>query len=179
MLLISYRLPNITRGPKRAMKLTKTFLSFNPNHLVLGQSLCILAFPLNPNVDSSFKIEELLHPMAISLNNCRVGQKNHSPLPNDTIWPSVVIICSDSWIFCLFICESVSLFLDCSVSLVALRPRILSLSHSTSLPLLYLRLPFSLRHNCRRHSPSMLVLSLTLTHTTSMGIWHSAGATKS
>ena len=34
-LLITYRMPNITGGPKRAITLTQTFLPFNPNNLVL------------------------------------------------------------------------------------------------------------------------------------------------
>ena len=53
MLLITYRMPNITRGPKRAMTLTQTFLLFTPNHTVLDQSLYFLAFPLYLIVDSS------------------------------------------------------------------------------------------------------------------------------
>ena len=37
-------------------------------------------------VDSSFKIEELLHKMAISLKNCRVKEQNHFFLTDWTYW---------------------------------------------------------------------------------------------
>jgi hypothetical protein len=53
VLLMTYRMSNITRGPKRAMALTQIFLPFIPNQLVLDQSLSFLAFPLYWNVDSA------------------------------------------------------------------------------------------------------------------------------
>ena len=48
--------------------------------------------------------------MAIFLKNCRVEQKTYSFLARWHDLPSEVIICSDSWIFCLFISASLSLF---------------------------------------------------------------------
>ena len=61
-------------------------------------------------VDStSFKIEEFLHEMAISLKNGRVEQENDCFLARWHDSPWMVIVCSESWIFSLFICASVSL----------------------------------------------------------------------
>ena len=121
MLLITYRMPNITRGPKRAMTLTQTFLPCNPNHLVVDQSLSFLTFPLYSNVDSG-------RCWFIVVQNWRIVLRLQ-----DDICPSVVIICSDSWMFFLLLWASLSLF------------------HSP-------------RHNSRRRSLLMLVLSHSDTH---------------
>ena len=81
-------------------------------------------------------------------------------LPDEMIFPWVVVIYSDSWIF---VCWSVNPCLSSTISLrplVGLRPpsRIPSFSNSASLCLLYLSL-LCPRHNTRRRSLSMLVLS--------------------
>ena len=119
MLPITYRMPNITRGPERAMLLTQTFLPFNPNQLVLDQSLPFLvkfvqflAFPLYSNFDSGRR-SKLKNASTKWLSHWGLVELNRRiilPLQDDTSCPSVVIICSDSWIFCLFICTPLSLF---------------------------------------------------------------------
>ena len=106
----------------------------------------------------SFKIEEFLDKMIISLKNCRVEQNNHSFLAN---W--------SDWGLRLEADVSVHLFLDCTFPrrlLDGLRPP------STSLIL-------SLRLTMPAGPLSECWCSLPLTVTTSIGIWHGAGATKS
>ena len=91
-------------------------------------------------------------------------------LATELIELSVLSICSDSTLFGLFICESLSLFLDCSVSWFHCArwaafglPRISSISRSASLCLLHIS-PFCPEHTPRRRSLLMLVLSHSHTH---------------
>ena len=57
MLLITYRLPNLTRQLKQAWNwksesiLTQIFLSFKPDYIVLNRSLSFRTFPLYSSVD--------------------------------------------------------------------------------------------------------------------------------
>ena len=98
-------------------------------------SLCHLFWTLTLVVvdSSSFTIEEFVHKMAISWKNVELNRTIILTLQDRMICPSVVLFCSDSWIFCLLI--------------------------STSLSLLH-----SPRHNSRRHSLFMRVLSHSDTH---------------
>ena len=90
MLRITYRLPNITRRPKRAMTLTQTFCLSIPTILlsttpfIFSLLLCTRTLTLIVVDSSSFKTEEFIHKMAISLKNCQVKQQNHSLLANCT-----------------------------------------------------------------------------------------------
>ena len=74
-------------------------------------------------VDSSWsKIEECLHKIAISSMNWESNRRIILSLSTDLTELSVLNICSDSTLFSLFICASLSLFLDCSFFLVPLCP---------------------------------------------------------
>ena len=140
MLLITYRMSNITRGPKPAMTLTRTFLPFNPNHLVLDQFLSFSCFSF---VLERWRWSLLIHRRSKWKNSSTKWQSPWSivdsnrriilPLQDDMSCSSVVIICSDIWILYLFICSPLSLF------------------HSP-------------RHDSRRRSLLMLVLSHSDTH---------------
>ena len=74
-----------------------------------------LAFPLYSNVDSD-RCWFVAQNWIITPQNGHLLQDlssewiNHFPLQDDMIRPSVLIICSDSWIFCLLICTPLSLF---------------------------------------------------------------------
>ena len=97
--------------------------------------LCFSVWKLTLVVLSlSFKIEKFLHQMAISCSDLSSWtEKSCFPCKMTWLAPQLVIICSDSWIFCLFISSSLSLF------------------HSP-------------RHDSRRRSLLMLVLSHSDTH---------------
>ena len=101
---------------KKWILMSETVCCCYPWVLVHWICLCFLLFLCTRMltlvvVDSSwFKIEEFLHKMAISLKNCRVEQKNHSLMARWHDLPSVVIICSDFWIFWLFIWTPLFLF---------------------------------------------------------------------
>ena len=103
---------------------------------------------------SLFKIEEFLHKMAISLKSGQVKQNNQSPLQTDLIEHSVLSICDDSWVFCLYISVSLPPFHCALWSARGLLRKLLdsptlclilsrSFSHSASLFLLYLYLLLS------------------------------------
>ena len=94
------------------------------------------------------------------------------PQKTDTIRASVLNIWSHSFQFCLLFSSSLSLMLSCTVPLGS-TSAFLEFLHSLSLSLPVLSktqlfVAFSLHAG-----------ALTLTLTTSIGIWHSAGATKS
>ena len=117
-------------------------------------------------VDSSgFKIKEFLHKMAISLKSGRVKQSNHpslADLPNQALSSQHLLrflgIVSDH------LCIPVSLPpFQCALWSAFGLPRHPSFSHSTSLCLPYLS-PFCSRHNWRRRSLLMRVLSHSDTH---------------
>ena len=177
MLLTTYRMPNIRRGPKRAVTLTQTFLPFNPNHLVLDQSLSFLAFHLYSNVDSGrcwFVIVQnwRMPPQNGDLLEGLKSRTEESFFPCQLTCLSALFSASVQTQRCL-VCSSVHLCLSSSIaqfpcfhcalcSAFGLR-RISSFSHSASLYLPYLS-PFCPRHNSRRHSLLMLVLSHSDTH---------------
>jgi hypothetical protein len=91
-------------------------------------------------------------------------------LSTDRLELPVLSIYSDSTLVCLFICASLSLFLGCSVSLVLMRP-LVGLRPPSNSFLLSFRLTMtaaslsvSPRHDSRRRSLLMLVLSHSDTH---------------
>ena len=91
-----------------------------------------------------------------SLNNCRVGQNNHSLLPTDLIEDSVLIICCDLKVVCQFISPLVPLR-----PLVGLRPSsnsfILSFRLTITLHLYRLLLRTQLQ---KAFSPNAITVSL-------------------
>ena len=101
---------------KKSILMSETVCCCYPWVLVHWICLCFLLFLCTRMltlvvVDSSwFKIEEFLNKMAISLKNCRVEQKNYSSIVRWHDLLSVVIICSDFWIFWLFIWTPLFLF---------------------------------------------------------------------
>ena len=99
-------------------------------------------------VDLWFKILKYFTKWRSSWRLFELNRRIISPLQDDMICPSLVLICSAPWIVCFFIYAS------------------LSLCHSP-------------RHDSRRRSLLILVSSHSDTHTTSMGTWYAAGATKS
>ena len=100
-------------------------------------------------------------------------------LLTELIERSVLSICDDSWVFCLFICASLSLFHRSTARFgrPSGSPYFL---HSLTLPHYVFRI--SLR-SVQDTTPEGVLSScgcpLTLTLNTSIGIWHGAGATKS
>ena len=116
-------------------------------------------------VDSSLKIEECLHKMAISLKSGRFKQNNHSSLAN---WPNRALTSQHLRpfldILSVHLCISVVRpRLHCAPWSAFGLPRLPSFSHSTWLYLQYLSL-FCPRHNTKRRSLSMRVLSHSDTH---------------
>ena len=136
-------------------------------------------------LDLSFKIEELLHKMAISFSELKVEQHNHSFLAR---WHDLPIS-SDPLLWFLSIL-SVHPCLSPTVPLrplVGLRPasKFASFSHSFSFILSFrltmpaVSLPAAVQNTTPEGVLSLCGCSLAVTLTTSIGIWHGAGATKS
>ena len=116
-------------------------------------------------VDSSLKIEEFLHKMAISLKSERVKQNNHSSLAK---WPDRTFSSQHLrrflGILSVHVCIHVSLPPHhCALLSAFGLPRLPSFSQSASLCLLHLSL-FCPRHNTRKRSLFMRVLSHSDTH---------------
>ena len=144
-------------------------------------------------LDSSFKIEELLHKMAISFSESKVEQHNHSFLAR---WHDLPIS-SDPLLWFLSIL-SVHICLSFSVPLFPLRPLVglrppwkialfsHSVSHSFSFILTFcLTVPAVSLPAAVQNTTTKGVLSKCWCHErseqsrSSQGIWYGAGATKS
>ena len=96
-----------------------------------------------------------LHKMAISLKNVELNRRLILSFQDDMICPSVVIICSGSWILYLIICASLSLLTSCIAPFG--RP-------STSVEFLHSLIPPHYACCCPRHNTlwrSLLMLVLS------------------
>ena len=191
MLLITYRTSNTARGPNRAITSKETFLLFNPSHIVLDQSLYLLAFPLYTNVDSGrcwFFVDQNWRILPQNGNLLvRIPETNHSFLENwqdsclsseylITPFPVLsahLLICLSCWVAQFQ--SSTSFYLVSLRHLVGLRPPSNFLIHFLSLSL---SLPILSKTQVKKAFLSSCGWFLTLTLTTSIGIWHGAGATK-
>ena len=125
--------------------------------------------PLTVLVDCWFKIEESPNKMSISWSEFQ--QQIILSHKTDRIRASVLNIWSHSFLLCLLISSSLSLMHSCTVPLGSTAAS-LEFLHSLSL------YAFCLRHNSKSVLSSC-GCSLALTLTISIGIWHSAGVTKS
>ena len=151
-----------------------SFLSFVFDWLwILSVSLSISVQPLTVLVDCWSKIEEFPNQMAIFLSEFQrqilLSEKTD------------LLQCLSSefkiTLFrfrCLLISSSLSLILSSKVPLTSTVP----LGRPPSNSFIHSLYAFCPRHNTRRRSLSMLVLSHSDTHTTAMGIWNGTGATK-
>jgi hypothetical protein len=136
--------------------------------------------PIQVAVDSSsLTIEESLPKWQSPWRIVDMNRTAILPLQDDRICPAVVMIWADSWIFCLIIRGSLSLF-NSSTAPFGRPSASLEIFHSLILPHYAYR--FSLWSAQNTTEAGVLFkcwCSLTLTLTTSIGIWHSAGATTS
>ena len=162
----------------------KSWLHVTWSYRSLSLPLQLTRWPTPPNISA----RHLEGRYCFVDQNYQIPTQNGDPFEELSGWTeasfflpfpissAVVIICSDSWIFFLIICASLSLFLN-SLGFIGSTTAFLEFLHSLSIsPSPY---PFCPIHKSKKaFSRLMLVLSLTLTLTTSRGIWHGAGATK-
>ena len=130
---------------------------------------------------SSFKVEEFLHKMAISFLELTSWTATIILLLRTGTWSSAQFscICDDSWLLVCSICITVFSSTVPMRPLVGLRPPSNSFILSLHLTITLYLSPVAVQDTTPEGVLSLCWCSLTLTLTTSIGIWHSAGATKS
>ena len=125
-------------------------------------------------IASSFEVNEFLHKMAISLNNCRVEQKNHSFLAN---WSDWALSFQHLLRFEVDLSPHLTLGSTAPFGQPSASPEFF---HSLILPHYQsASLPTAVQNTTPEGVLSKCWCSPTLTLTTSIGIWQGAGVTKS